>query len=463
MYYVDSIRDVIIGGMLSEKFKIKGGTPLKGEVSVGGAKNAVLKLMAAAILAKGATKIYNVPDLTDVDIMLSVIEGLGTKISRDREEKSVTIDATDLTSITAKYELVSKMRASFIILGALISRCKEAIVALPGGCAIGERRVDFHIKGLEALGAKIKIENGYVHAKASRLVGTDVYLDIPSVGATENLMLAAVLAEGATRIQNAAQEPEIMDLANFLNTMGADVSGAGTSEIVINGVKQEDLHPIEYTTIPDRIEAGTYMTAIVATKGKAIIRNVFPAHLTFFNDKLLKMGANIKLIEPTAIEVSSRNRLSSINFVTQPYPGFPTDLQSMAMVLLTTADGVGIITESLYENRFMQVPDLRRMGADIHQDRNHAIIKGVKKLTGANLSASDLRAGAALAVAGLMAEGTSIIENLHHIDRGYENFEEKIKQLGGKIERYDDETDINLKDGLKEGTKEGIHFNGYRI
>ena len=433
---------------MSEKFKIKGGTPLKGEVSIGGAKNAVLKLMAAAILAKGETKIYNVPDLTDVDIMLSVIEGLGTKISHNKIEKSVTIDASNITSITAKYELVSKMRASFIILGALVSRCKEAIVALPGGCAIGERRVDFHIKGLEALGAKIKIENGYVHAKVSRLVGADVYLDIPSVGATENLMLAAVLAEGATRIQNAAQEPEIIDLANFLNTMGADVSGAGTSEIVICGVKQEDLHPIEYTTIPDRIEAGTYMTAVVATKGKAIIRNVHPGHLTFFNDKLLKMGASIKLIEPTALEVSCKNRLSSINFVTQPYPGFPTDLQSMAMTLLTTADGVGIITESLYENRFMQVPDLRRMGADIHQDRNHAIIKGVKKLTGAALCASDLRAGASLVVAGLMADGTSIIEDLHHVDRGYENFEEKIKLLGGKIERYVDSSEVIITEGL---------------
>lgn len=443
---------------MSEKFKIKGGTPLKGEVSIGGAKNAVLKLMAAAILAKGETKIYNVPDLTDVDIMLSVIEGLGTKISHNKDEKSVTIDATSITNITAKYELVSKMRASFIILGALVSRCKEAIVALPGGCAIGERRVDFHIKGLEALGAKIKIENGYVHAKVSRLIGADVYLDIPSVGATENLMLAAVLAEGATRIQNAAQEPEIIDLANFLNTMGADVSGAGTSEIVINGVRQEDIHPIEYTTIPDRIEAGTYMTAVVATKGKAIIRNVHPGHLTFFNDKLLKMGANIKLIEPTALEVSCKNRLSSINFVTQPYPGFPTDLQSMAMTLLTTADGVGIITESLYENRFMQVPDLRRMGADIHQDRNHAIIKGVKKLTGATLCASDLRAGASLVVAGLMAEGTSIIEDLHHVDRGYENFEAKIKLLGGKIERYVDSSEVGLTERLTEGLYNESHL-----
>jgi UDP-N-acetylglucosamine 1-carboxyvinyltransferase len=430
---------------LSEKFIIQGGNTLKGEVSIGGAKNAVLKLMAAAILAKGATKIYNVPDLTDVNIMLRVIEGLGTKINYDRKEKSVVIDSTDIASITAKYELVSKMRASFIILGALVSRCKEAIVALPGGCAIGERRVDFHIKGLEALGAKIKIENGYVHAKAAKLVGSDIYLDIPSVGATENLMLAAIMAQGATRIQNAAQEPEIVDLANFLNTMGADVSGAGTSEIVINGVTEDKLHPIEYTTIPDRIEAGTYMAAVVATRGKAIIRNVFPGHLTFFNDKLLKMGANIKLIEPTALEVSCKGRLGAINFVTQPYPGFPTDLQSMAMTLLTTADGVGIITESLYENRFMQVPDLRRMGADIHQDRNHAIIKGVKKLTGATIAASDLRAGASLAVAGLMADGTSVLEHLHHIDRGYEHFEEKIRALGGRIKRVNLDSDSEPK------------------
>ncbi len=423
---------------MTEKYYIKGGTPLRGEVSIGGAKNSVLKLMAAALLAKGETKIYNVPDLTDVEIMLSVIAQLGAVTHYDKKEKSVTIDATNLTSITAKYELVSKMRASFIVLGALVSRCREAIVAMPGGCAIGERRVDFHIRGLEALGAKIKIENGYVHAKVPKLVGTDIYLDIPSVGATENLMLASILAEGSTRIQNAAQEPEIVDLANFLNTMGADVNGAGTSEIVINGVKQGDLHPIEYTTIPDRIEAGTFMSAIIATKGKAIIRNVFPAHLTFFTDKLLKMGANIKLVDPNVLEVSCKNRLNSINYITQPYPGFPTDLQSMAMTLLTTANGVGIITESLYENRFMQVPELRRMGADIHQDRNHAIIKGVKKLTGATLAASDLRAGASLVVAALMADGNSTIENLHHIDRGYENFENKLRLLGGKIERRDD-------------------------
>ncbi len=437
-----------------EKLKIIGGNTLKGEVSISGAKNSVLKLMAAAILPKGETVIHNVPELTDVNIMLRVIEELGVKTKYDKIAKKVAIDATDISSITAKYELVSKMRASFIILGALVSRCKEAIVALPGGCAIGERRVDFHIKGLEALGAEIKIENGYVHANAQKLVGTDIYLDIPSVGATENLILASILAEGATRIQNAAQEPEIVDLANFLNAMGADVSGAGTSEIVINGVKQEDLHPIEYTTIPDRIEAGTYMAAIIATKGKGIIKNVLPSHLTFYNSKLIKMGANIKLIEPTVIEVSCNQRLNPVNIVTQPYPGFPTDLQAIAMAMLTTAEGVSIVTESLYENRFMQVPELRRMGADIHQERNHALIRGVERLTGANVKASDLRAGASLIIAALMAEGESDIEALHHIDRGYELFETKFANLGANIVRYNDESDILTKN-IAEVTNKG--------
>lgn len=426
------------GAKLSEKLKIEGNRVLKGEVSVSGAKNAVLKLMAAALLASDTSVIYNVPDLTDVQIMLNVINELGVKTEYNKLKKSVTIHAQNITAVKARYDLVSKMRASFVVLGALVGRCKEAVVALPGGCAIGERRVDFHIKGLEALGTKVKIENGYVQAKTTKLVGTDIYLDIPSVGATENLMLASVLAEGATKIQNAAQEPEIVDLANFLNTMGADISGAGTSEIVINGVKQSDLHGIEYSTIPDRIEAGTYMAAIVATKGKGIIRNVFPNHLTFFTDKLIKMGASVKLLEPNAIEVSARNRLSAVNIVTQPYPGFPTDLQAIAMAMLTTASDVSIITESLYENRFMQVPELRRMGADIHQERNHSIVRGVKKLSSANLRASDLRAGASLIIAALMAEGISQIDCLHHIDRGYEHFEEKFSKLGARIVRIKD-------------------------
>ena len=379
--------------------------------------------------------------------MLNVLEQLGAKTGYNKKEKSVTIDATHITNITASYELVSRMRASFVVLGALVGRCKEAIVALPGGCAIGERKVDFHIKGLEALGTHVKIENGYVHAKAKKLTGTDIYLDIPSVGATENIMLASVLAEGATRIQNAAQEPEIVDLANFLNAMGADIIGAGTSEIVINGVKQENLKPIEYTTIPDRIEAGTYMAAFVATKGKGIIRNVFPNHLTFYTSKLTKMGADIKLVDPTSIEVLCRRRLEAVNIITQPYPGFPTDLQSLAMALATVANGVSIITESLYENRFMQVPELRKMGADIHQERNHALVKGVKNLTSANLKASDLRAGASLVIAALMAEGESTIDNIYHIDRGYELLENKFRMIGADIYRYTDEDAAIINQG----------------
>ncbi|MGM9994035.1 MAG: UDP-N-acetylglucosamine 1-carboxyvinyltransferase [Candidatus Avigastranaerophilus sp.] len=424
---------------MTQKIRIAGGKQLKGEVSVSGAKNAVLKLMAAALLAKGESKIYNVPELTDVVIMLNVIEQLGAKTSYNKKEKSLTIDASDLTSVKASYELVSRMRASFVVLGALVGRCREAIVALPGGCAIGERKVDFHIKGLEALGTSIKIENGYVHAKAKKLTGSDIYLDIPSVGATENIMLASVLAEGSTRIQNAAQEPEIVDLSNFLNAMGADIIGAGTSEIVINGVKQEDIRPIEYTTIPDRIEAGTYMAAFVATRGKGIIKNIFPNHLTFYTSKLSKMGADIKLIDPTSIEVSCKRKLEAINIITQPYPGFPTDLQSMAMALATTAEGVSIITESLYENRFMQVPELRKMGADIHQERNHALVKGVKNLTGANLRASDLRAGASLIIAALMANGISTIDNIYHIDRGYELIEDKFRMIGADVVRYEED------------------------
>ena len=430
---------------MTEKIRIFGGKQLKGEVSISGAKNAVLKLMAAALLAKGESKIYNVPELTDVIIMLNVLEQLGAKTKYDKIEKSITIDATDITSVRASYELVSRMRASFVVLGALVGRCKEAVVALPGGCAIGERKVDFHIRGLEALGTNIRIENGYVHAKTKKLTGTDIYLDIPSVGATENIMLAAVLAEGSTRIQNAAQEPEIIDLANFLNAMGADIVGAGTSEIVINGVKQENLKPIEYTTIPDRIEAGTYMAAFIATKGKGIIRNIFPNHLTFYTAKLTKMGADIKLIDPTSIEVSCKRKLEAINVITQPYPGFPTDLQSMAMVLATVANGVSIITESLYENRCMQVPELRKMGADIHQERNHALVKGVKNLTSANLRASDLRAGASLVIAALMAEGESTIDNIYHIDRGYELLENKFRMIGADIQRYNDDDSAIVK------------------
>ncbi len=429
----------------SEKFIINGQVPLNGEVSIAGAKNAVLKHMAAALLVKDVSVICNVPELTDVEIMIDVLNELGAKTDYNRAEKCVTIDATNLTSIMASDEFVSKMRASFVVLGSLIGREHEAVVALPGGCAIGARRVNFHLKGIEALGGECKVIDGYVHAKAKRLIGADICLDIPSVGATENIMLAAVLAEGVTHIQNCAQEPEIVDLANFLKAMGADITGAGTNQITITGVKQEQLHGVRYTTIPDRIEAGTYMSAIIGTGGKGIIRNIFPNHLTIFTGKLLEMGSKIKLLDPNTIEVSANQRLNAENFITQPYPGFPTDLQALAMVLLSTANGVSVVTESLYENRFMHINELWKMGANIKQDKNHAIIKGVENLVGTQVTSTDLRAGAAMVVAGLMAIGETEVGAIHHIDRGYENFVNKLQNLGAKIERVK-EFDRSLHD-----------------
>lgn len=435
-----------------EKLIITGGTPLSGEVKIAGAKNAVLKHMAAALLAPDTSVIYNVPELTDVVIMLDVLNQLGAKTAYNRNEKYLTIDATNLTNVKASQDFVSKMRASFNVLGALVGRMKEAVVALPGGCAIGERRVNFHLKGIEALGAKCEIIDGYVHAKAQKLTGADICFDIPSVGATENVMLAAVLAEGITHIQNAAQEPEIVDLANFLKAMGANITGAGTSQITIVGVKQEELHGAQFTTIPDRIEAGTYMSAIIGSGGKGIIKNIFPNHLTIYTGKLMEMGAKIKLIEPNVLEVSSNSRLEALNFITQPYPGFPTDLQALAMALLSTANGVSVVTESLYENRFMHISELWKMGANIRQSKNHAIIKGVEQLVGAEVESTDLRAGAALVVAGIMAGGESTIGCLHHIDRGYEKFVEKLSALGANLKRVSqEEGGVITRDTNSEG------------
>ncbi len=418
-----------------EKLIIKGGRALCGEVKISGAKNAVLKHIAAAILASDVTTIYNVPELTDVAIMLEVIGQLGAKTSYNKEEKYVTIDASTITNTVADKTYVSKMRASFNVLGALVGRMGEAKVALPGGCAIGERRVNFHIKGIEALGAKCEIKDGYVIAKAKKLTGADICFDIPSVGATENVMFASIFAEGTTRIQNAAQEPEIVDLANFLKSMGAKITGEGTSEIVIQGIQKHELHGTCYTTIPDRIEAGTYISAIIATRGNGIIRNIFPSHLTIYTGKLLEMGAKIKLIDPNTLQVSASRRLDAQNFITQPYPGFPTDLQACAMMLLAISNGVSVMTESLYENRFMHVEELWKMGANIRISKNHAIIKGVEKYTGAEVRATDLRAGGALVAAGLAAEGETVVTNLHHIDRGYEKFVEKLQILGADIIR----------------------------
>ena len=438
---------------MSEKLIIKGLNPTKGEVSISGAKNSVLKLMAASLLCSDTCIIYNVPDLSDVEIMLEVLRELGAKTTYDKQNKKITIDSTNLVNCTASKEHVSKMRASFCVLGALVGRLNEAKVALPGGCKIGERRVNFHIKGLEALGCECKIDDGYVEAKTSDLKGNIVCFDIPSVGATENVMMASVTAEGITIIQNAAQEPEIVDLANFLKAMGAKIEGAGTSQITITGVKQKELRGCEYTTLPDRIEAGTYMSIIIASCGSGIIKNIFPNHLTLFVGKLLEMGAKIKLIDPNTLEVKNESRLKPMNFITQPYPGFPTDLQALAMSLLCCADGISVVTESLYENRFMHIPELWKMGANIIINKKHAIIKGVDYLVGTQVKSTDLRAGAAMVTAAVMARGETEITDLHHIDRGYENFVEKLQGLNIDARRVKIEPQTQILKGEIEDAR----------
>lgn len=429
---------------MSEKLIIKGLNPTKGEVSISGAKNSVLKLMAASLLCSDTCVIYNVPALSDVEIMLEVLGELGAKTTYDKNSKKITIDSSNLTNCIASKEYVSKMRASFCVLGALVGRLNEAQVALPGGCKIGERRVNFHVKGLEALGCECEVNDGYVYAKASKLEGNIVCFDIPSVGATENVMMAGVTACGTTIIQNAAQEPEIVDLANFLCAMGAKIEGAGTNQITITGVKQKELRGCEYTTIPDRIEAGTYMSIIIASCGSGIIKNIFPNHLTLFVGKLLEMGAKIKLIDPNTMEVSNEGRLKPMNFITQPYPGFPTDLQALAMSLLCCADGISVVTESLYENRFMHIQELWKMGANIIVNKKHAIIKGVDHLVGTQVKSTDLRAGAAMVTAAVKARGETEITELQHIDRGYENFVEKLQALNIDVKRIGSQ-DLNEK------------------
>ncbi len=432
---------------LSEKLIIKEVKPTKGEVSVSGAKNSVLKLMAASLICSDTCVIYNVPNLSDVDIMLQVLNELGAKTKYDKINKKVEIDSTNITNCHASKEFVSKMRASFCVLGALIARLNEADVALPGGCKIGERRVNFHIKGLESLGCTCNIIDGYVKAKTTNLKGAIVCFDVPSVGATENIMMASVTANGTTIIQNAAQEPEIVDLANFLNAMGANIEGAGTSQIIINGIKQSQLKGCEYTTLPDRIEAGTYMSIIIASGGEGIIKNIFPNHLTLFTGKLLEMGANVKLIDPNTIFIKGYERLKAMNFITQPYPGFPTDLQAIASALLCTAQGISVVTESLYENRFMHVKELWKMGANIILNKKHAIIKGVDYLGGTSVEATDLRAGAAMVVAAMSARGETEITKLEHIDRGYENFVEKLQGLNIDVVRVNDNSNKEDKIG----------------
>lgn len=420
-------------GEPEQRIIIRGGRELNGHVRMGGAKNAVLKMMAAALLAKDVSILRNVPNLTDVAMMAEVIRHLGARVTLRPGE--VEIDARNLNDCEAPYELVSQLRASFVVLGPLVGRFKEAKVSLPGGCAIGERRIDLHERGLKLLGADVRIEHGYVYAEAKSLVGTRIYLDRPSNGATENIMLAAVLAQGQTVIENAAQDPEIVNLADFINAIGGRVTGAGTYQIVIDGVRPEDLHGAVVETIPDRLEAGTFLLAVMATGGSIDIEALNPHHLYSLISKVTEMGAEVSIFAPDTLRVRAKGRPHATEITTLPYPGFPTDLQSPIMAVLASADGTSILTETIYENRFMQSGELRRMGADITLKGNTAVVKGVPRLMGAEVRASDLRAGGALVIAGLGAEGVTEVTGLNHIDRGYENLEEKFRSLGADIYR----------------------------
>jgi len=422
---------------LTEKLIIHGGKALRGEVEISGAKNSVLKLMAACLLTGDSIELRNVPHLSDVVVMIQVLKYLGCDVDQQDDDR-VYIQARNITSVEAPYDLVRKMRASFDVLGSLLGRFGEARVALPGGCSIGKRSVDLHVKGLIALGAEVEINHGYVEAKAAKLIGAEILLDTPSVGATENIMLAATMAEGSTIISNAAQEPEIVDLANFLNAMGADISGAGTNELLINGVKPSAMHGTTYTVMPDRIEAATYMMAGVGTRGDVTVNNVLPVHLSSLTHKLQEMGADIEMPTPNTMRIRCNQRLQAQNIVTQPFPGFPTDLQAPFMALLSIADGVSIVKETIYENRFKQVGELKRMGADIAVERDVAVITGVPNLSGAEVNAHDLRAGAAMVIAGVQAEGTTQVYDLHHLDRGYEHIVEKMQSIGADIQRVPD-------------------------
>ncbi len=413
-----------------DQILVRGGTPLRGRVTIRGAKNAALPLMAASIVAKSPCVLHNVPCLHDIFSMDKILTEMGMHI--DFTGQSMTLDPTEIESWEAPYDLVRKMRASFFVLGPLLARFGKAHVSLPGGCAIGERPVDIHLKGLAALGADIRIESGYVVAEG-RLRGANVGLDFPSVGATENLMMAAALADGVTRLNNVAREPEIVNLADFLNAMGAQISGAGTDLITIVGV--DALQGAEHSVIPDRIEAGTFLIAGLATRGDVTVTQADSSHLEQFLDKLREMGAKIET-KGHEIRATAPNGLMSKDVATQPYPGFPTDLQAQIMTLMCITQGTSVIRESVFENRFMQVAELRRMGADIDVQGNTATVRGVSGLSGAPVMASDLRASAALVIAGLIAsKGETKILRVYHIDRGYERIEERLAGLGANIKR----------------------------
>ena len=423
-----------------EQYVIKGGIPLAGDVEIGGAKNAALAILAAASMTDETVYIDNLPDVRDINALLEALDGIGAHVKRVNRH-AVEINGSGVENCIVENESMKKIRASYYLLGALLGKYKRAEVPLPGGCNIGSRPIDQHIKGFRALGAEVKIEHGMIIAQAEQLVGSRIYLDVVSVGATINIMMAAALAQGNTVIENAAKEPHIVDVANFLNSMGADIRGAGTDVIRIKGV--EKFHDTEYSVIPDQIEAGTFMMAAAATRGDVLIKNVIPKHLETISAKLSEIGAQIEESDD-AVRVVATQRLCNTQIKTLPYPGFPTDMQPQMAITLGLSTGTSTITESIFENRFRYVEELRRMGANIKMvEGNTAIIHGVEKYTGATVAAPDLRAGAALVIAGLAAEGYTTVTQIGYIKRGYERFDEKLRALGGLIEEVNSEKETN--------------------
>lgn len=426
-----------------EQYVIKGGTPLVGEVTIAGAKNAALGILAAAVMTDKECIIENVPNVRDTKVLLQAIREIGATV-RYIDEHTVSIcggTITNIDSLCVDDEFIRKIRASYYLLGALLGKYRRSQVALPGGCEIGSRPIDLHVKGFRALGAEVVIDGGMITVSADQLVGKHIYLDTVSVGATINIMMAAVLAEGKTTIENAAKEPHIVDVANFLNSMGANIKGAGTNEIRIRGVKE--LSGTEYSIIPDQIEAGTFMMAAAATGGNILIKNVIPKHLEAISSKLTEIGATVEEYDDAVRVIGDREkRLGATQIKTQPYPGFPTDMQPQMAITLGLSEGTSVITENIFENRFKYVDELMRMGANIKVEGNMAIITGVDHYSGASVVAPDLRAGAALVIAGLAAEGFTVVEDIKYIQRGYERFEEKLRALGGKIEIVETEKDI---------------------
>lgn len=420
-----------------EKIVVRGGRKLFGEVTVSGAKNAAVAIIPAAILVKGTCIIENVPDIRDVRVLVEILNYMGAEVDYNNSDKILKVDCSKIDKHTAPYDMVKKMRASYYLIGVLLGRFKKADVAMPGGCNFGSRPIDQHIKGFEALGATVKCCEGdeSIKAEADELIGTSVYLDVVSVGATINVMLAAVLAKGVTTIENVAKEPHIVDLANFLNAMGANVKGAGTDLIKITGVSE--LNGGTYSIIPDQIEAGTFMVAAAATCGNVLVKNVIPKHMDSVSAKLMEMGADV-LEYDDSIRVIGNEKTRSVNIKTLPYPGFPTDMQPQAVALLSVVNGQSRVTEGIWDSRFQYIDELRKMGADIEIKERTAIINGVSHLVGANVRATDLRGGAGVVIAGLMASGETIITDITHIDRGYERMDEKFRKLGADIERIDD-------------------------